>query len=83
MDFNFEERLKNSTYFVDVINTHRTATAQILVAFLGPLIKDNIISIETVTSILKQLEKGTGKPSLDGERRYAVDVIREALQSFS
>jgi hypothetical protein len=82
MGFNFEDSLKNSTHFVDVINTHRTATAQILVAFLGPLIKGNIISIDTVTSTLRQLEKGTGKPSVDGERRFAIDVIRESLQSF-
>ncbi len=83
MSFNFEERLKQSAFFADVINTHRTATAQILAAFLGPLIKDNLISVEQVADILKQLEAETGKPSLDGERRHAVSVLREALQTLN
>lgn len=83
MTFNFEERLKQSPFFIDVINTHRTATAQILAAFLAPLIKNEQISVEDVAAILKQLEEGTGKPSLDGERRHAVAVLREALQTLN
>lgn len=83
MSFNFEERLKQSAHFADVMNTHRTATAQILAAFLGPLVKDGLISIEQVAGILKELENSTGKPSLDSERRHAVSVLREALQRFN
>ena len=79
----FEELLKSSTHLKDIINTNREATAQVLVAFLGPLIKEGNISIESVLSILKQLEASTGKPSLDGERRHSVSVIREALQSLT
>jgi hypothetical protein len=79
---NFEERLKQSAFFADVMNTHRTATAQILAAFIGPLVKNNQIAVEDVVGILKQLEEGTGKPSLDGERRHAVSVLREALQAL-
>lgn len=82
MSFDFEDRLKKSAFFADVMNTHRTATAQILTAFIAPLIEKEHISVLDVAGILKQLEAGTGKPSLDGERRHAVSVIRQSLQKF-
>lgn len=78
----FEKFLKESSYFSDVINTHRTATAQVVVALLAPLIKNGDIPLGDLLAILKQIECGTGHPSLDSERRHAVSVIREALQSL-
>jgi hypothetical protein len=76
----FDDLLKQSPHFSDVINTHRTATAEILAAFLGPLVKSGTIQPEAMISTLKALEQGTGRPSIDGERRHAVSVIREIVQ---
>lgn len=78
----FERLLKNSTYFHDVIGTHRTATAQVVAAFLSPLVRGGHISVEALMATLKQLEVGTGNPSLDGERRHAVSLIRETIQQL-
>ena len=33
----FEKLLKESAYFADVVNTHRTATAQVMVAILADI----------------------------------------------
>lgn len=75
----FDQQLTRSQHFADVINTHRTATAQILAAFIGPLVKSGTMEPAQVAAILKSLEAGTRHPSLDGERRHAVSVIRELL----
>lgn len=80
MASDFEECLKHSNYFADVINTHRTATAQVLAAFIEPLIKNDLIAIADLLAILKSLEGSTNSPSVDGERRHAVSVLRETLQ---
>ena len=80
MASNFEEALKQSNYFADVINTHRTATAQVLAAFIEPLVKNNLVALSEVLAILKTLEGSTNSPSVDGERRHAVSVLREQLQ---
>lgn len=78
----FERLLKNSTYFHNVIETHRTATGQVVAALLAPLVKDEVITLSCLLTTLKALESGTGNPSLDSERRHAVSIIREAIQQL-
>lgn len=76
----FEERLKRSDYLADLMNTHRAATAEVLVALMGPLMRDGLVSTETILVTLKALERGTNRSSVDSERRHTVGLIREAIQ---
>jgi hypothetical protein len=76
----FEKYLKQSDYFADVINTHRTATAEVIGAFVSIMIDNNQISQASVLSTLKALEESTGHISLDSERRHLAATLRELLK---
>ena len=78
----FERLLKESDHFRDVINTHRTVTAEILAAFLAELVRNKQISPKSATTMLEELQVPTGHPSLDVNRRYLVSIIRDTLKSM-
>lgn len=76
----FDETLKESPHFRDAMGTHREATAQILSAFIRHLNQRGQIDIAETLRILLDLGRGTGQPSLDGERRIITHAIREFIQ---
>jgi hypothetical protein len=76
----FERLLKESPHFADVINTHRTATAEILAAFLAELIREKHIPPDAAVVMLRHLDDSTGHVSLDASRRHLVATIRDTLK---
>ena len=76
----FEKYLKQSDYFADVINTHRTATAEVIGTFVSIMMENNQISQASVLSALKALEESTGRISVDSERRHLVATLREIIK---
>jgi len=76
----FNELLKTSDYFADVMNTHRRATAEVLAEFIGVMVKGGAIDAAQVMQVLHQMENGKGSPSLGSARRLVAGLIRDALQ---
>lgn len=80
MQSEFEKYLKNSDHFADALNSHRTATAQVIAAFARLLVENNHVSKEAVSQLLKGLEdSGSGK-SIDGSRRVLVSRVTDLLK---
>lgn len=78
----FEKLLKESDYFLDIINTYRAATAQIIAGILLILHEKEYAGATEILSLLQKLEKGSGNPSIDVERRRLIALIRSALQTL-
>jgi hypothetical protein len=78
----WDDCLKRSAHFADVINMNRLALAEVMTALLRPMVESGAVDMTTVLDTLKGLERGTARPSVDGERRHAVSAIREAIQQW-
>lgn len=77
----FEQYLKNSDYFRDVINTHRRATADALAAIIEVLVDQNQITDPMIDKALKGLdERIDGTVSVKAERRRIAALLRDALK---
>lgn len=77
----FEQYLKNSDHFRDVINTHRRATADALAAVIEVLINQNQVTNPVIDEALKRLdERPDGSSSIRAERRLIASMIRDALK---
>jgi hypothetical protein len=75
----FNELLKTSDYFADVMNTHRRATAEVLAELVGVMVKAGAINTAQVLQVLHQMENGRGKPSLGSARRLLASLTRDAM----
>ena len=74
---NFEQYLKNSDYFSDVINTHRRATAEVL-SVLVTLMRDHAnVPRPVIDDSFKRLSELPGGRSVVDERRLLIDLIRD------
>ena len=78
---NFEQYLKNSDHFRDVVNTHRRATAEVL-AVLVALMRDHAdVPRPVIDDGLKRLsELPDGGRSLADERRLLIALMIDALK---
>lgn len=76
----FNELLKTSDYFADVMNTHRRATAEVLAELIGVMLKGGAIDASQLMQVLHDMENGRGKPSLGSARRLIAGLIRDAMQ---
>lgn len=77
----FEQYLKNSDHFRDVINTHRRATADALAAVIEVLVDQNQVTNPVIDQALKGLdERPDGSPSIRAERRLITAMVRDALK---
>lgn len=76
----FNAHLKNSNFFTDAMGTHREATAAIVSAFIRHLNSSGKLDITDTLDLLRHLGEGTGRPSLDGERRVIIQAMRDHLQ---
>lgn len=77
----FEQYLKDSDHFRDVINTHRRATADALACIIEVLIDQNQITNPVIDQALKGLdERPDGSFSVRSERRLIAAMIRDALK---
>lgn len=77
----FEQYLKNSDYFRDVINTHRRATADALATIIEVLVDQNQVTNPVIDQALKGLDERTdGSISVRSERRLVTAMIRDALK---
>lgn len=74
MQSEFEKYLKNSNHFRDALNSHRAATAQVIAAFLGLLVKDDHVSGPAVRQLLKRLEDRSGNGNVDEARRVLIAI---------
>lgn len=78
---NFEQYLKNSDYFRDVVNTHRSASADALAAIIKVLVDQNQVTNPVIDQALKGLDERTdGTVSVRAERRRIAALIRDALK---
>ena len=75
----FEQYLKNSDYFRDVVNTHRSAVADVLAVLLDLMVDQHKVAHPVIDQALKRLDEPTGHPSVDVERRRLVALIRDGL----
>ena len=78
----FEACVQRSAHIADTITTTRVALAEVKAGMLRPMVVNGAVEIATVLETLKHLERGTGRPSVDGDRRHAVSAIREAIQQW-
>ena len=76
----FEQYLKNSDHFRDVVNTHRAATAEVLSVFLTLLRDQAHVPRPVIDDALKALEERGGRPSVIDERRLLIALIRDVLR---
>lgn len=75
----FNELLKTSDYFADVMNTHRRATAEVVAQFVGVLVQTGALNPAQVLQALHKLENEPGKPSPGSARRLVVGLVRDAI----
>lgn len=77
----FEQYLKASDHFADVINTHRAATAEIIAGFAAMLQDSGIVSGAAIKVLLARLDEPTGRRSIDGSRRVLIARVGDALKA--
>lgn len=75
----FEQYLKNSDYFRDVVNTNRSAVADVFTVLVGVLREQDKVADPLIDQALKRLDESTRNPSIDVERRRIVALIRDRL----
>jgi hypothetical protein len=75
----FEQYLKASDFFADTMNAHRAATAEVIVGFTVLLKRRGVTDVE-IKELLRRLEDGTGRPSIDGSRRNLSARIADGLK---
>lgn len=76
----FDQYLKASHHFADIINTHRVATAEIIAGFAGLLRDGGILTEAQIKALLRKMEDSVSGPSIDGSRRMLAARIGDALQ---
>lgn len=77
----FEQYLKNSDYFRDVINTHRRATADVVACVIKVLRDQDQVANPMIHEALKRLDESTdASVSIRSERRLLTAMIRDALK---
>lgn len=81
----FEQYLKNSNHFIDVINTHRRATADVIAILLHVLRQENQITDPMIDKALKRVDEiaASSGPSLGSDTRLIGALVRERLRSLS
>lgn len=76
----FEQYLKNSDHFRDVVNTHRRAVADTLATVLALVRDQDKITDPMIHEALKRLDESPGGKSVVQERRLIAAMIRDALK---
>lgn len=76
----FEQYLKNSDYFSDVVNTHRRATADLIAILLEVLRDQNQIADPVIHEALKRLDESAGGQSIRAERRLLTNLVRDRIR---
>lgn len=76
----FEQALKSSPHLLDILNTDRIATAEIIAAFVRALVEAKQMDPQAALRVLRGLDAQTQRPSIDGARSRIVLAIREILQ---
>jgi arginyl-tRNA--protein-N-Asp/Glu arginylyltransferase len=76
----FEQYLKASDFFHDAMNTHRTATAEVIAGFAMLLKQDGKVTDEQLNRLLRRLGDATGRPSVDGSRRVLAARIEDTVK---
>jgi hypothetical protein len=75
-----EAHLKASPFLMDLMATHRQATAEIINTFLVRLDATGKLSGAESLRVLQELEQAPRNPSLRGEVGNIVSAIRNAAQ---
>ena len=76
----FEQYLKNSDHFRDVINTHRRAVADTIAAVLALVRDQDKVTNPMIYEVLKRLDESAGPRSVVDERRLITAMIRDGLK---
>lgn len=76
----FEQYLKASDFFADAMNAHRAATAEVIAGFALVLKQRGHVTDVELKELLRRLEDGTGRPSIDGSRRVLAARIGDSLK---
>ncbi len=76
----FEQYLKASDFFHDALNTHRTATAEVIASFALLLKQDGKVTDAQLDRLLRRLGDATGRPSVDGSRRILAARIEDTVK---
>ena len=76
----FEQYLKHSDFFADTMNAHRAATAEVIAALMTLLKGRGQVTDVELNEMLRRLEDGTGRPSVDGSRRNLAARIGDSLK---
>ena len=76
----FEQYLKASDFFADTMNAHRAATAEVIAGFATVLKRRGQLTDVEMNELLRRLEDGTGRPSIDGSRRILAARIGDSLK---
>lgn len=75
----FNQLLKRSHHFADVINTQRIAMEEIATALASTLASSNPVAARVMWKTLRALQLPTGRPSVDAERQL---LTRGALHAL-
>ncbi len=76
----FDQYLKASHHFADVVNTHRAATAEVIAGFAGLLRDSGVLTEAQIQTMLKRLGDAGSGPSIDGSRRMLAARISDAMK---
>ena len=79
----FDQYLKASDFFADTMNAHRAATAEVIAAFAVLLKRRGQATDVELNEMLRSLEEGTGRPSVDGSRRILAARVGDSLKGRS
>ena len=79
----FDQYLKASDFFADTMNAHRAATAEVIAAFAVLLKRRGQATDVELNAMLRSLEEGTGRPSVDGSRRILAARVGDSLKGRS
>lgn len=80
MQKEFEQYLKNSDYLRNVMNTHRTAVAEIFASMIL-LFERGDLSPEALKTWMHKVDEPGSGPSIDVERRRIVSIMGDYLKA--
>lgn len=76
----FEALLKDSRYFLDVIDTHRRGAARVMSAAMLAIIEAEPAMKDRLIKKLRDAECDTGSPSIDTETRRLTRAIIDSIR---
>ncbi|MFZ3001417.1 MAG: hypothetical protein WA071_13900 [Undibacterium umbellatum] len=71
----FDQLLKQSDFFIDVIETHRRGTTNVIAAITRAIIEQEPKMKEAILEKLREADVLTGSPSIDDETRRITRVV--------